>query len=118
MTPSQHKARLLDQVHGVLVPPTRGTPVLLDVGGLASEEDDAFIRWVHKARCLSSINALRESADKDDVHLEWKLRYDFTKLRAKGKLRAMLRTRYDAAVSMIASPHRASVVDFLLLHYW
>ena len=69
MTPSQYKAKRLDQGHGVPVPLIRGIPVLLDVGELASEEDNAFIRWVHKARRLSSINALRASADKADVRL-------------------------------------------------
>ena len=56
MTPSQYKASLLKQAYGVPVPPIRSVPVLLDVGELASEEDNAFIRWVHKARRLSSIN--------------------------------------------------------------
>ena len=85
--------------------------VLLGVGGLASKKDNAFISWVHRARLLSSMNALRASAVKADVRLERKLRYAFGKLRAKGQLRAMFRTRYAAAVPMIASPHRASVVD-------
>ena len=111
MTLSQYKARLLDQEHGVPVPPIRGIPVLLDVGELASEEDNAFIRWVHKARRLSSINALRASADKADVRLERKLRYDFAKLRAKGQLRAMFRTLYAAAVPIDSISHRAAVVD-------
>ena len=44
MTSSQYKARLLDQGHGVPVPLIRGIPVLLYVGELASEEDNAFIR--------------------------------------------------------------------------
>ena len=45
------------------------------------------------------------------MRLEREFRYDFARLRAKGQLRAMFRTRYAAAVPMIASPHRASVVD-------
>uniref|UniRef100_M4BHW3 Uncharacterized protein n=1 Tax=Hyaloperonospora arabidopsidis (strain Emoy2) TaxID=559515 RepID=M4BHW3_HYAAE len=53
------------------------------IGELASEEDNTFIRWVNKARLLSSINALRSSTDKADLRLERKLRYDFAKLRAK-----------------------------------
>ena len=44
MTPSQSKAMLLKQAHGVPVSLIRGVPVLLDVGELASEEDSAFIR--------------------------------------------------------------------------
>ena len=111
ITPSQYKARPLDQGHSVPVPPIRGIPVLLDVGELASEEDNAFIRCAHKARRLSSINALMASADKADVRLERKLRYDFAELRANGQLRAMFRMRYAVAVPMIASPHRTSVVD-------
>ena len=74
MTQIQYKVRLLDQRHGVPVPPIRGTPVPLYVGELASEEDNTFILWVHKAWCLSSINALRASADKADVRLEQKFR--------------------------------------------
>ena len=93
------------------MPPIRGIPVLLDVEGLVSEEDNAFIRWVNKSRRLSSINALRTSADKAGVRLERKLRYDFAKLRTKGQLQGMLGTRYTAAVPIAASPHRASVVD-------
>ena len=78
---------------------------------MAFKEDNAFIRWVHKARRLRSTSALRASADKADVRLERKLRYDFAKLRAKGQLQVMFGTRYAAAVPMIASPHWASVVD-------
>ena len=74
MIPSQYKARLFDQGHGLPVPPIKGMPVFLDVEGLASEADNAFIRWVHKARLLSSINALRARADKTDVRLERILR--------------------------------------------
>ena len=44
MTPSQFKAMLLKQAHGVPVSLIRGVPVLLDVGELASEEDNAFRR--------------------------------------------------------------------------
>ena len=61
-----------------------GIPVLIDARELAYEEDNAFTVWVHKARRLSSINALRASADKADVRLELKLRY-----RVKGQFRAM-----------------------------
>ena len=60
---------------------------------------------------MSSINALRAGADKADVRLERKFRYDFGILRAKGQLRVMFRTKYATAVPMVASPHRASVVD-------
>ena len=74
MTSSQYKARLLVKGHGVPVSPIRGTPILLDVGKLASEGDTAFIRWLHKARRLNCINALRASTDKAEVRLERKLR--------------------------------------------
>ena len=87
MTPSQYKARLLVQDHGIPIPPIRGISVLLYVGKLASEEDNVVKRWVHQARRLSSINALRASVDRDDVRLKRKLRYDFAKLRTKCQLR-------------------------------
>ena len=79
MTPSQYKARLLDQGHGVPVPPIRGILVLLDVGSWPLKKTMRLYAWVHKSWRLSSINALSASADKDDVHLERKLRYEFAK---------------------------------------
>uniref|UniRef100_M4C4W7 Uncharacterized protein n=1 Tax=Hyaloperonospora arabidopsidis (strain Emoy2) TaxID=559515 RepID=M4C4W7_HYAAE len=111
MTPSQYEARILEQGHGVLVPPIRGIPVLLDARELIAEEDNDFKRWVHKSRRLSRINALRASADKANVRLERKLRYDFTKLRAKGQLRAMFSTLYAPAVTVAAIPNQNSIVD-------
>ena len=111
MTPSEYKARLLKQAHGVSVPPIRGVPVLLDVWELASEEDNDFMLWVHRARRLSSVNALRASADKAYVCPEQKFRYAFDKLRTKGQLRAMFRTHYAASVPIAANLHLASAVD-------
>ena len=64
MTPSQYEARLGKKNHGVPVPLIRDVIILLDVGELASEEDDAFLRWVHNTGRLSIVVALKSSADK------------------------------------------------------
>ena len=70
MTPSQYNKAFGPRSWCTSSPPIRGISVLLDVGELASEEDNAFIRWVYKTRRLSRINAIRASADKADVRLE------------------------------------------------
>uniref|UniRef100_M4BQ79 Uncharacterized protein n=1 Tax=Hyaloperonospora arabidopsidis (strain Emoy2) TaxID=559515 RepID=M4BQ79_HYAAE len=54
------------------IDPAANTPEEVEagrVGKLASEEDNAIIRWAYKARSLSSNNALRERTDKADVRL-------------------------------------------------
>ena len=70
MTPSQYNKAFGPRSWCTSSPPIRGISVLLDVGELVTEEDNAFVRWVHKARRLSSINDLRVSADMDDVRIE------------------------------------------------
>ena len=79
---------------GAPVPPIKGVPILLSAGETKDEEDNEFIRWVHRTRRLSSMYALRVSVSVADVRLRRKLRYDYTKLKARGQLRnrtAMLR---------------------------
>ena len=45
------------------------------------------------------MSALRPSASKADVRLERKLRYEFSKLKAKGQLRSLYRTQYAKPVA-------------------
>ena len=75
-------------------------------GELPEEEDDQFIRWVYRKRHLSSVTALRASADVADVRLERKLRFEYAKLKVRVQLRT--RTRYDSA-TMVATGHDPKV---------
>uniref|UniRef100_A0AAV1T7S5 Uncharacterized protein n=1 Tax=Peronospora matthiolae TaxID=2874970 RepID=A0AAV1T7S5_9STRA len=70
-------------------------------------EDDMFIRWVHGVRRLSSMHALRESAGVADIRVKRKLRYDFTKLKARGRLWGQPRSRYASAASAATSSRRS-----------
>uniref|UniRef100_M4BBE9 Uncharacterized protein n=1 Tax=Hyaloperonospora arabidopsidis (strain Emoy2) TaxID=559515 RepID=M4BBE9_HYAAE len=99
-TQSQYKARLELQARGAPVPPIKGVPILLFAGETKDEEDNEFIRWVHRTRRLSSMYALRASVSVADVRLERKLRYDYAKLKARGQLRN--RTRYASATTVAA----------------
>uniref|UniRef100_A0AAV1TJD2 Uncharacterized protein n=1 Tax=Peronospora matthiolae TaxID=2874970 RepID=A0AAV1TJD2_9STRA len=53
------------------------------------------------------MHALRESASVADVSLERKLRYDFAKLEAKGRLRRVSRSRYASAASTAAGSRQS-----------
>ena len=111
VTQSQYMARLTAQGHNQPVPQMRGIPVMYLSGESPDEEDNAFVRWAHRVRRLSSMTALRASADRADVLLERKLRFEYAKLKARGQLRANFRRRYAAAVPITAGSHRTSVVN-------
>ena len=73
----------------------------MSAGETKDEEDNDFIRWVHRTRRLSSMYALRASVSVTDVRLERKLRYDYDKLKSRGRLRNS--TRYASATTVAAS---------------
>ena len=73
-TQGQYLAHLESLSRGVSARPIQGVPILLFAGELPDEEDNQFIRWVYRKRHLSSVSALRASADVADVRLERKLR--------------------------------------------
>ena len=87
MSLHRFKSRLERQSRGALVSTIQGVPFLLATDEDEYEEDNKFILWVHRARHLSSMMALRSGASAVDVHLERKLRYEYAKLKGKGKVR-------------------------------
>ena len=58
-TQSQYKERLEMQARSAPVPPIKDVPILSFAGETTDEEDNDFIRWVHRTRRLSSMYALR-----------------------------------------------------------
>ena len=89
------------QARGAPVPPIKGIPILVFAGKTTDEEDNDFIRWVHRTCRLSSMYALRSSVSVADVRLERKLRYDYAKLKARGQF--CNRMRYASATTVSAS---------------
>ena len=99
------KACLARQARSASVPTLKRVLILLNTGEDECEEDNEFIRWVHRAGHVSSMMSLRDRASAADVRLEQNLRYDFVKLKAKVKIRTT-QGRYapvERHVSAIAS---------------
>ena len=84
LTTQSQYVRLELQARGAPVPPIKGVPILLSAGETKEEEDNEFIRWMHRIRRLSSMYAMRASVSVADVRLKRKLRYDYAKLKARG----------------------------------
>uniref|UniRef100_A0AAV1TUM6 Uncharacterized protein n=1 Tax=Peronospora matthiolae TaxID=2874970 RepID=A0AAV1TUM6_9STRA len=75
--------------------------------GDETAEANMFIRWVHGVRRLCSMHALRESPSVADFCLERKLHYDYANLKARGRLRGVLRSHYASAASAAASSRQS-----------
>uniref|UniRef100_M4BQA2 Uncharacterized protein n=1 Tax=Hyaloperonospora arabidopsidis (strain Emoy2) TaxID=559515 RepID=M4BQA2_HYAAE len=100
LTTQSQYVRLELQARGAPVPPIKGVPILLSAGETKEEEDNELIRWMHRTRRLSSMYAMRASVSVADVRLKRKLRYDYSKLKARGQLRNC--TRYSSATTVAA----------------
>ena len=79
---------------------------------MKTEEDNEFIRWVHRARHPSRVLALRDSASVTNVRLESKLRYEYANRKSQGRLRSRP-VRY-APVSQHESDEATSVMSQLV----
>ena len=63
-----------------------------------------FTRWAHRHRKLYNLTALRESKDVVDIRHERKLRYDFAKLKAKGRLNSLYKAPLAEGVPNFQPP--------------
>ena len=80
--------------------PIKCVLILLFAGELTEEKDNQFIRWVYRKRHLSSMTALRSSADVADVRLKRNLWHEYANLKVRCQLRN--RTRYASATPVSA----------------
>ena len=69
MTVDRYMSRLDRQARGSPFTAIQDVSILLAPGEDEYEEDNEFIRWVYRARHLSSMMALRASANVADVRL-------------------------------------------------
>ena len=97
MSANRNRSRLERQAWDAPVIAIHGIPILLAPGEDEGEDNIEFIRWVHRARRLSSMMALRASENAVDIRLERKLRFEYAKLKAKGRLRSQT-VRYAPAL--------------------
>ena len=106
-TVREYQDRLNSYARRQSVPALKEVPIVLHPGEDIEEDDRMFIRWAHRARRLSSMNALRASAAVVNVRLERKLRFDFAKLKARGQLKRLYLNRYaepTVPTSHVATP--------------
>ena len=82
-----YRKRLKGQARGDSVPSMRSIPVVLAPREYASENDMLFRSWVHRTRRLRNLDKLQVSFREKDVRVERRLRFDFAKRKASGKVR-------------------------------
>ena len=97
MSVNRYGTRLERQGRGSPVTAINGIPILIAHGESECEEDNEFIRWVYRACRLSSMLALRAITNAADSRLERNLRFEYAKLKAKGKLWSQT-VRYTPAI--------------------
>ena len=76
MSVNRYRSRLERKARGAPVTAIHGIPILLTPIDNECNGDNEFIRWVHRAHHLSSMMALRASANATDDRRERKLRFD------------------------------------------
>ena len=82
-----YRKRLKGHARGGSVPSMRTIPVVLAPGESTSEDDMLFRKWVHRTRRLRNYDNLQASFQEKDVRVERRLRFDFAKQKASGKVR-------------------------------
>nr|CCA27704.1 conserved hypothetical protein [Albugo laibachii Nc14] len=105
-TTQEYLARLDAQARGASVPSMRTIPIVLFLGETDVDEDEHFIRWVHRTHHLRDVRSLPASSDVADIRLERKLRYEFAKFRAKRHSR-FLKRHQSAELAHAGQPSSA-----------
>ena len=110
MTVNRYWSRLERQARGAPATAIHGIPSLL--APVEDECEENKDRLVHRERRLSSMIALRASANASDVRLGRKLHFEYSKLKVKGKLRsqtvryAPIQQHESAATTSVAMSSR------------
>ena len=81
MSVNRYRTLLERQGRGAIVTAINGIPILLALGR-------TNVKRIMRALRLSSMMALRASTNAADARIERKIRFEYAKIKAKGKLRS------------------------------